>query len=42
MVDEYHHQVIYALNGAGQEYKDEHFGFADCIFSWKKNINKNI
>ena len=40
-VDEYHHQVIYALNGAGQEYKDEHFGFADCILAGK-NINKNI
>lgn len=37
MVDEYHHQVIYALNGAGQEYKDEHFGFADCILAGKKH-----
>lgn len=37
MVDEYHHQVIYALNGAGQEYKDEHFGITDCILAGKKH-----
>lgn len=41
MIDEQNHKVSYALNGAGQEYKDFSLNIEDYILAGNKHKNRS-